>query len=138
MRRAKTKKTMGTKNLLDRLKEQYIAAQSEAEREGIFNDIRRLIEEDAQAVAQAAAEQSREIVEEAEALAIRKALGDILPAISVAYIARVYFGKSRSWLTQRINGSLVNGKPAAFTSEERETMRQALRDLSNKLAACNI
>lgn len=129
---------MRTKILLDQLKEQYIAAQSEAARESIFNDIRALIEEDAQAVAQAAAVQSREIVEEAEALAIRKALGDILPAISVAYIAREYFGKSRAWLTQRINGNLVNGKPATLTPEERETMRQALRDLSNKLAACNI
>lgn len=129
---------MGTKKILDQLKEQYIVAQNEAERDRIFADICRLIDEDAQAVAQAAVEQSREIVEEAEALAIRNALGDVLPAISVAYIAREYFGKSRSWLTQRINGNLINGKQATLTPEERETMRKALRDLSDKLASVRL
>ena len=129
---------MSIKNTLDALKERYLTATSETEKEAIFAEIKNMINIDATAGAAAAVDQAREIVAVAEALAIREALREVLPAISVAHIARQYFGKSRAWLTQRINGNLVNGKPATLTPEERETMRQALRDLSNKLAACNI
>ena len=45
---------------------------------------------------------------------IRNAMGELCNAISFAYIAKHYFGKSQSWLTQRLNGSKVNGKTARF------------------------
>jgi hypothetical protein len=54
-------------------------------------------------------------------------------AISMTYIAKVYFGKSASWLSQRLNGSVVNGKVARFTDKERERFADALRDLSRRL-----
>ena len=47
---------------------------------------------------------------------IRSAMGELGNAISFAYIAKHYFGKSQSWLTQRLNGSTVNGKTARFNS----------------------
>ena len=94
--------------------------------------------ERAPAVAEAAAVQSREIVEDAKNIVTREALREVLPAISVSYIAREYFGRSRAWLTQRINGNEVNGKRATFTPEELRTMRAALRDLSGKLAAVEL
>ena len=53
--------------------------------------------------------------------------------LSLSQIAQDYFGKSRSWLYQRINGSLVNGKPAQFTPEEQQQLSNALMDISNRI-----
>lgn len=60
-------------------------------------------------------------------------LGDITNAISLSYIAKVYFGKSKTWLYQRLNGNKVNGKPAQFTEEERKRFAEALQDLSQRI-----
>ena len=38
--------------------------------------------------------------------AFRKKIGDISKFVNLSQIARVYFGKSQSWLMQRINGNL--------------------------------
>ena len=64
----------------------------------------------------------------------RKLMGDIPEAISLSYIAKTYFGKSRGWLMQKVNGNTVNGKKAAFTPSESQQMREALQDLSQKLS----
>ena len=53
--------------------------------------------------------------------------------VSMAYIAKTYFKKSRSWLAHKLNGNIVNGKPSQFTEEELKTLRFALNDMSNKL-----
>lgn len=60
-------------------------------------------------------------------------LGDVANAISLSYIAKAYFGKSKTWLYQRLNGNKVNGKPAQFTEEERIRFAEALRDLSRRI-----
>ena len=39
-------------------------------------------------------------------------------ALSLSYIAQKYFGKSRAWLMQKVNGNTVNGKTAAFTERK--------------------
>lgn len=59
-------------------------------------------------------------------------LGEIADMASMSYIAKKYFNKSRTWLYQRINGNVVNGKPAKFTKEEKETFAKALQDMSRK------
>jgi hypothetical protein len=64
----------------------------------------------------------------------RKLMGDIPEAISLSYIAKTYFGKSRGWLMQKVNGNTVNGRKAAFTPSESRQMREALQDLSQKLS----
>lgn len=64
----------------------------------------------------------------------RRLMGDIPEAISLSYIAKTYFGKSRAWLMQKVNGNTVNGKKAAFTPSESKQMREALQDLSKKLS----
>lgn len=61
-------------------------------------------------------------------------LGDVPEAVSFSYIAKTYFGKSRAWLMQKVNGNIVNGKKAAFTPSESQQMREALLDLSEKLS----
>ena len=72
----------------------------------------------------AAVERSEEIIERFE-------LGEVANIVSVSYIAQKYFGKTRHWLYQRLNGSLVNGKPARFTAEEKKKLQEALQDISN-------
>ena len=42
-------------------------------------------------------------IEELRAARIREKMGDLDQAISFAYIAKNYFGKSYSWLAQRLN-----------------------------------
>ena len=59
-------------------------------------------------------------------------LGDIANMASMSYIAKKYFSKSRTWLYQRLNGNIVNGKPAQFTKEEKEIFARALEDMSRK------
>lgn len=60
-------------------------------------------------------------------------LGDVANAISLSYIAKAYFGRSKNWLYQRLNGNKVNGKPAQFTEEERKRFAEALLDLSRRI-----
>ncbi len=66
---------------------------------------------------------------------MKEKLAEIQEVISLSYIAKHYFGKDKSWLYQRINGTLVNGKPAAFTNQELAILSDALRDISAKIAA---
>lgn len=70
--------------------------------------------------------QSESIIKETN---LRLTLDNIFPAISWSYIASNYFKKSRSWLHQRINGSVVNGIPAKFTDDEKKILIKALNDL---------
>ena len=76
----------------------------------------------------------RKIIEDADAMIFRAKLGDIPDALSFSYIAKKYFGKSRGWLMQKVNGNKVNGKIAVFTDEERLMFRKALQDLSEKMS----
>ena len=77
----------------------------------------------------------RKIIAEADEMIFRAKLGDLPNALSFSYIAQKYFGKSRAWLMQKVNGNKVNGKVAAFTHEERHQFREALKDLSEKMSA---
>lgn len=77
----------------------------------------------------------RKIIEEADELIFRAKLGDLPEVLSFSYIAKKYFGKSRGWLMQKVNGNKVNGKVAAFTDDERHLFRRALEDLSEKMTA---
>lgn len=65
---------------------------------------------------------------------VRSWMGDLGNVISLSYIAQHYFQKDRSWLAQRINGNIVNGKPSAFTNDELDIFKFALRDIKNKLS----
>lgn len=65
---------------------------------------------------------------------VRGMLGDLGDALSLSYIAQHYFQKDRSWLAQRINGNIVNGKPSAFTESELEILKFSLMDMKNKLS----
>ena len=77
----------------------------------------------------------RKIIADADEMIFRAKLGDLPDALSLSYIAQKYFGKSRGWLMQKVNGNIVNGRIAAFTDEERRQFREALQDLSEKMSA---
>jgi hypothetical protein len=77
----------------------------------------------------------RKIIADADEMIFRAKLGDLPDALSFSYIAQKYFGKSRGWLMQKVNGNRVNGRIAAFTDEERRQFREALQDLSEKMSA---
>lgn len=64
---------------------------------------------------------------------VRKQLEEVLSFISVSEFAKKYFGKSASWLHQRINGNEVHGKSATFTSGELHQLADALNDVADKL-----
>ena len=134
---------MDVKKEFIRLKEQWMHASGEArekadaEMQAFFDALR---EEDKTLLEEAVNEDFARLhkdVEEAHRLAeqitIRKQLEEVLPFISVSEFAKTYFGRSASWLHQRINGNAIHGKPATFTSEEVKTLSNALNDVAAKL-----
>ena len=74
------------------------------------------------------------VLAEGAGIIARAKLGEVPEAISFSYIAKKYFGKSRGWLMQKVNGNTVNGKRLAFTETERKQFRAALQDISNQLS----
>ena len=71
-------------------------------------------------------------------LTMAEKFGEITDMVSMAYIAKAYFGKSRSWLAHKMNGDVVNGKTSKFTSDELETLRSALQDMSLKFGSLSL
>lgn len=60
-------------------------------------------------------------------------LKQIFELINASKVAAECFQKSRSWLHQRINGDLVNGKPAELTNEQRKQLAAYLRQKAGEL-----
>ena len=82
--------------------------------------------------------QTEALIQEAESLLIREQLKDISEIVSMSYIAKTYFKKNRTWIYQKINGNLKNGKTAQFTDSEIQTFNFALKDISNKIGSIAI
>lgn len=72
-------------------------------------------------------------VKDAEDLIESVNLGNVSSMISVSYIAQHYFGKTRQWLYQRLNGNIVHGKPAQFTEAEKVQLKNALLDIGEQI-----
>ena len=71
-------------------------------------------------------------IEEAK---IKVQLAEVSEIVSLSYIAKEYFNKTRTWLYQKINGNIVNGKEARFTESEIKTFNFAIQDISRKLGS---
>ena len=67
---------------------------------------------------------------------MKNLMWDIIVDISWANISKKYFGKSRSWLSQKMNGFDGNGSVTEFSEEEQDTLKNALYDLSNRIKIC--
>jgi hypothetical protein len=71
-------------------------------------------------------------------VSIKLQLAEVSSILSMAYIAKTYFGKTRHWLYQRINGNVVNGKESKFTNKELNTLQFALKDISKKIGSVTV
>lgn len=129
---------MVTKEQMDALKTRFVNARTDAERQAVDDEMRRLCDEDVNAVAEIMKQQLEETHREVDEILVRKQLEEMLPAISLSYIAKTYFKKSRAWLYQRINGLSVNGKPAKFSESEIETLNYALNDIGQRLVGIKV
>lgn len=78
---------------------------------------------------------ARSKMDEIEELTVKEKLGELNEAINMAYVARRYFGKSKSWLYQRIKGNIVNNKRACFSESELVTFNMAMSDIGSKTLA---
>ena len=76
-------------------------------------------------------EESNQIADE---LILKQKLEEVLPIISVSYLAKNYFKKTPQWFYQRLNGNSVNGKVARFTPNELETLSMALKAIGQKIS----
>ena len=65
---------------------------------------------------------------------VRQALDDVYEQVNWAYLAKNYFGKSRSWLYHKFSG-MNNGVPDDFSDVDRETLRGALYDIATKVTS---
>ena len=102
--------------------EEMSDSQKAAFREMVKDAVKRIYDE---VMDDKAARQTEQLPVQLQALA---------PALSLGYIAKTYFGRSSTWLYQRLNGNVVNGKIAHFTCEEIKTFKAALADLGTKLS----
>jgi len=84
------------------------------------------------------ADNTEELIQRAESILIREQLKEVGEIVSMSYIARNYFNKNRTWLYQKINGNLKNGKKVKFSDSEIQTFNFALRDISNKIGSIAI
>ncbi|WP_372472624.1 DUF5053 domain-containing protein [Capnocytophaga sp. ARDL2] len=126
------------KDRLKALKTQLRQAKTDKERELIDAEINQLLAENPEQFAKDFLAISTEKVNEIEEVLLKDKLKDVANIVSFSYIAKQYFGKSRSWLHQRINGHLVNGKPATLTEEEKQTLNFALQDITKKIGSISI
>lgn len=125
------------KEQLDGLIQEFCSLQSSQDEVNFSKKMKSILsnknEKEKEIFAEVFVEGAKEAINESESIIkeanLRLTLDNIFPAISWSYIASNYFKKSRSWLHQRINGSLVNGIPARFTDEEKRILIKALDDL---------
>ncbi|WP_221658415.1 DUF5053 domain-containing protein [Bacteroides salyersiae] len=71
-------------------------------------------------------------------LTIREQMDEIIDLIPVSYIAKNYFGKSRAWLYQRINGYKIRGRVYTLNEKELEIFNRALKDIGNKIGSLSV
>lgn len=128
-------------DLRDKIKalaERNRLAKNEEERAAVAAEMNALRQEDEQAFTEALEGLIKTTADEVQEQRMAERLGEITDMVSMAYIAKTYFKKSRSWLAHKLNGNIVNGKPSQFTDEELDTLRFALNDMSDKLNSMSI
>ncbi|HQF47450.1 MAG TPA: DUF5053 domain-containing protein [Flavobacterium alvei] len=120
---------------IKKLKEKYQNTENENEIADIHSEMNLLFTENPDEFADSLLECIKESNKKADELLLKQKLEDILPVISVSYLAKNYFKKTPQWFYQRLNGNNVNGKEAHFTHKELETLAIALKEIGQKLSA---
>ena len=77
--------------------------------------------------------------EEIKKAAIREQISEkAYKLIPWSYIAKNYFGKSVSWLTQRVNGYPVRGKVYTLTEEQKQILNRAFSEIGTFIGSYRI
>lgn len=116
------------------LAERNRLAKTNEERAAVAAEMTALRDENEKAFTEALEGLITTTADEVQEQRMAERLGEITDMISMAYIAKTYFKKSRSWLAHKLNGNVVNGKPSQFTEDEIKTLRFALNDMASKLS----
>lgn len=74
-----------------------------------------------------------QVVKKTNFIPMAQQVDDIIVEVSWGQISEQYFKKSRSWLSKKMNGKGFNGEEGDFTQEEKEILRGALVDLSERI-----
>ena len=67
---------------------------------------------------------------------MQRLMWDIIVDIKWTNISTKYFGKSRSWLSQKMNGIDGNGSETKFSDEEKKILKEGLEDLAKRIRVC--
>ncbi len=126
------------KSKIKALAERKRLATTDEERAAVDAEMNALRSENEQAFTEALESLIKTTANDVHEQRMAERLGEITDMVSMAYIAKTYFKKSRSWLAHKLNGNIVNGKPSQFTDEELKTLRFALNDMSTKLNAMSL
>lgn len=126
------------KTKIKALAERKRLATTDEERAAVDAEMNALRSENEQAFTEALESLIKTTANDVHEQRMAERLGEITDMVSMAYIAKTYFKKSRSWLAHKLNGNIVNGKPSQFTDEELKTLRFALNDMSTKLNAMSL
>lgn len=75
-------------------------------------------------------------VENVKQRILREEISDeMYKLLPMKYIATHYFGRSVSWLSQRLNGTKVRGKSYSLNEEQKATFNAAMQDLSKQFGS---
>lgn len=64
---------------------------------------------------------------------VKNSLKDVYLYITWGKFSNTYFGKSSSWIYNKFNGTDGNGGQGGFTDAEKEQLKGALLDFSEKI-----
>jgi len=132
---------MNARQEIENLKKEFVSLKTEEERQAFDvkfrNHIASKMEDEKKEFADAFVNSAREQVEKTkrfcEEVTIRLKLEEILGVVSMAYIAREYFHKSKAWFSQKLNGNIKNGTISSFSEDELRILYIALEDISEKI-----
>lgn len=122
------------KTAIEKLKERFVNAETEEDIAAVDRHMKALADEDINAFSAGLVACAEDTNRNAAEVLIRERLESILPFISVSALARTYFKRSPQWFYQRLNGGIVNGKPARFNATELKTLSDALFDIGHKIS----
>ncbi|MBP6609737.1 MAG: DUF5053 domain-containing protein [Paludibacter sp.] len=129
---------MTTKEKFEELKKLELNAKSNKELYNIQLEFDSLASADPDGFEDAFIESAKQTLSDVKHLKIKEQIKEMQEIVSMSFIAKTYFNKTKSWMSQRINELNVNGKPAHFTTEEINTLNAAFKDISEKVGAFRI
>lgn len=119
---------------IEKLKERFVNAESDAELEAIDKEMHALLDKDIDSFSEGLIECAKDTNRKVDELLLREKLEAVLPFISVSALSKTYFKRSPQWFYQRLNGSIVNGKPVKFNNSELKILSAALVDIGKKIS----